>query len=58
MSSSDSSAICLDFGHFTIQSGQNQYDQKDDKPSEDVQVLNNFIIHSLNIFLPENSWHG
>jgi hypothetical protein len=55
LSSSDSSAICLDFGHFTIQSGQNQYDQKDDKPSEDVQVLNNFIIHSLNIFLPENS---
>ncbi len=45
MSSSDSSAICLDFGHFTIEGGQNNIDKKEDKSSEDVQVLNNFIVH-------------
>jgi hypothetical protein len=45
LSSSDSSAICLDFGHFTIEGGQNHIDQKEGKSSKDAQVLNNFVVH-------------
>jgi hypothetical protein len=35
------SAICVNFGYLTVESGDNHIDQKE----EDTQVLNRFSVH-------------
>jgi hypothetical protein len=50
LSCSDCSAICLDFGNFTVQSDRHQINKKEKERFEDAQVLNMASVFTNPIF--------